>query len=296
MSSVLAPAKVNLTLHILGRRSDGYHELQSLIAFAAVGDRVSVTPAASARLQVRGAFARALAREPAEDNLVWRAAAGFTAAFGGRDYAIDLEKALPVAAGIGGGSADAAAVLRLLAAQSGVAPDDPRLLELAQGLGADVPAALCNRPCLVGGFGEIVQPLHRFPSVSIVLVNPGVGVPTTTVFAGWRETKREPVDAAWRDKVGEATESGSLVQALAGTCNMLEEPACAVAPVIGSVLARLRAYDGCLLARMSGSGATCFGLFGDDRAANAAANQLIMTEPDWWVAATRLTGWPAEAD
>ena len=295
MPSILAPAKVNLTLHILGRRPDGYHELESLIAFADVGDRVTVTPAASAGLQVRGPFASALAHEPASRNLAWRAAAGYDAAFGGGDYAIELEKMLPVAAGIGGGSADAAAILRLLADVRGVMPDEPRLLALAQSLGADVPAALCNRPCLVSGFGEIVSPLPLFPTVAVVLVNPGVAVATGQVFASWRDTAPQPVDAGWRETVGGAQDAATLARALAGTCNMLEAPACAIAPEISAVLARLRDCHGCLLARMSGSGATCFGLFADQNEAKAAADRLLSAHSGWWVAATQLTGWPPNA-
>lgn len=267
-----APAKLNLALHVRHRRPDGYHELETLFAFVEHGDVVRVTPGEADRFTLTGPFAAVLASEG--DNLVTRAAARFRDAFGGGAHAIELEKHLPVASGIGGGSADAAATLRALAALHGVALDDPRLFAIADGLGADVPACLLGRTAMGRGRGEHLTPLDGLAGTPVLLVNPGVGVSTAAVFRGWDGTDRGPIGTG-----------DLLAVALAGR-NDLEPPARAMAPAIESVLDALAAQPGVLLSRMSGSGATCFALFASDAARDGAATALAAR--DWWLAATRL--------
>ncbi len=268
-----ARAKLNLALHVRHRRPDGYHELETLFAFVEYGDTVRVTPAEADSFTMTGPFAGVLAGEG--DNLVTRAAARFRAAFGCGPHAIVLEKNLPVASGIGGGSADAAATLRALAALSGIALEDPRLFAIADGLGSDVPACLLGRTALGRGRGEQLTPLSGLAGVPTLLVNPGVGVSTAAVFKAWDGIDRGPIG------------TGALLSvALAGR-NDLEPPARAIAPAIDAVLAALAAQPGVVLARMSGSGATCFALFDREDARDAAAAAL--DRPGWWVAPTRLT-------
>jgi 4-diphosphocytidyl-2-C-methyl-D-erythritol kinase len=269
-----APAKVNLFLHVLGRRADGYHLLDCLVVFADVGDTLRAEPAEALSLRVEGPFAGALAAEP--DNLVLRAArvlaaaAGFTA--GGR---IVLTKNLPVASGIGGGSADAAAALRLLCRLWRIEPDPGVLAGLAAGLGADVPVCLTGRASRMGGIGERLEPVPTLPACGIALVNPGTALATADVFRGhggaW--SARVELPASWRD-------AGEMAGDLKGQRNDLQPAAIALRPVIGEVLSSLEAAPGCLLARMSGSGATCFGLFADGAAARRAAAGL--QRPGWW--------------
>jgi 4-diphosphocytidyl-2-C-methyl-D-erythritol kinase len=268
----LAPAKVNLALHVTGRRADGYHLLDSLVAFPRVGDRLAAAAAPDLSLAVEGPFAAALA---AGDNLVLAAARLLGP---GRGAALTLEKALPVASGIGGGSADAAAALRLLA----------RLWDLPMpgtaalvGLGADVPACVAGVACRMRGIGERLDPV-ALPGFWLVLANPGVPVATGAVFAGLAGRVGPPLapPPAFAD-----------VRALAGWLaaqrNDLEAPACALAPV-AETLAALGAQPGCLLARMSGSGASCFGLFATVAPAEAAAAALRRARPGWWVAAAEV--------
>ena len=262
-----APAKLNLALHVRARRTDGYHELETLFAFVAFGDVVRVTPADAPGFVITGPFAGALAGEG--DNLVTRAAARFGERFGGGSYAIELEKRLPVASGIGGGSADAAAALRALARLRGVASDDPALFEIAEGLGSDVPACLLGRTAIGRGRGEKLEPVPGRPGTPVLLVNPGVAVSTAAVFARW--------DGVDRGALGHDPLEGR---------NDLEAPAIAVAPVIAQVLAALRAQPGVVLARMSGSGATCFALFDDADACVAAG--AAMARAHWWTAVTEL--------
>nr|WP_315381565.1 4-(cytidine 5'-diphospho)-2-C-methyl-D-erythritol kinase [uncultured Sphingomonas sp.] len=267
-----ARAKLNLALHVRHRRADGYHELETLFAFVEHGDIVRVTPAETDDFTLSGPFAAALAGEG--DNLVTRAAARFRAAIGGGAHAIVLEKHLPVASGIGGGSADAAATLRALATLHGVDFADPRLFAIADALGSDVPACLLGRTALGRGRGEQLAPLEGLAATPTLLVNPGVGVSTAAVFKAWDGVDRGPIGA--RDL---------LAVAKAGR-NDLEPPARAIAPAIDAVLAALAAQPGVLLARMSGSGATCFALFESDAARDAAAAAL--QRPEWWLATTRL--------
>ncbi|MBW4024210.1 MAG: 4-(cytidine 5'-diphospho)-2-C-methyl-D-erythritol kinase [Proteobacteria bacterium] len=278
-----APAKVNLTLRVTGRRDDGYHLLDSLVVFADIGDRLTVAPSEALSLTVGGPFGAALAAE--DDNLVLRAARALAEAAGVAPHgALALTKTLPLASGIGGGSADAAAALRLLARCWGVTLPDPAMRRLALGLGADVPVCLDRRAVRMAGIGEVLSPVPPLPTLGMVLVNPGVACPTPAIFRKRAEMTAgfSPADAvpsgAWADAAGFAA-------ALAASGNDLEAPAIAVAPVIGAVIAAIRAQPGCLLARMSGSGATCFGLFPDSAAAAAAAAGLARTglaRADWW--------------
>jgi 4-diphosphocytidyl-2-C-methyl-D-erythritol kinase len=284
--TVAAPAKLNLYLHVLGRRADGYHLLDSLVAFAGAADLVEVRPARGLSLRIEGPMAPALAGEDPEANLVLRAARLLAGALGRpADAGIVLVKRLPVAAGVGGGSADAAAALQALARLWGVAPDDPLLAALAPRLGADVPVCLAGRAAFFGGIGEELAPAPPLPPAWAVLVNPGVPVPTPAVFAA----RVGPFSAPARFAEAPADCAG-LARLLAARGNDLMPAAVALAPVVETVLERLAASPGCLLARMSGSGATCFGLFADAAAARDAAGRLAAAHPDWWVEAARLIG------
>jgi len=268
-----APAKVNLFLHVLGRRADSYHLLDSLVVFADVGDELRAAQAEGLSLCLEGPFAAGLTRGP--DNLVLRAARSLAAEAGiaprGR---LTLRKNLPVASGIGGGSADAAAALRLLCRLWCVAPDAGVLARLAQGLGADVPVCLAGRASRMGGIGERLEPAPALPACGIALVNPGVAVATADVFRARRGAFSPPAElpARWPDAAVMAAD-------LAKQRNDLEQPAMALQPVIAAVLAALAATPGCLLARMSGSGATCFGLYAS---ADAAARAAAWLQPEWW--------------
>ncbi|WP_323765662.1 4-(cytidine 5'-diphospho)-2-C-methyl-D-erythritol kinase [Marinovum sp.] len=265
-TEAFAPAKINLTLHVTGQRADGYHLLESLVVFADVGDVVRVTPADEMSLCVTGPMASGVPEDAR--NFCWRAAQAF-----GAPVAITLDKRLPAAAGIGGGSSDAAAVLRAMAAAFDRPFDGDALA-----LGADVPVCLLARAARMSGIGEAVEPL-TLPVLHAVLVNPRVEVPTPVVFRGLASKQNPPMAAL--------PAGGELVRWLGDQRNDLEAPALAAAPVIGTVLAALtRAGAG--LARMSGSGATCFGLFADRTAAEAAAHRLQQAQPDWWVTAARL--------
>ena len=277
-----APAKVNLHLHVTGRRADGYHELDSLIVFAGIGDTVTVAPGTGLNLTVEGPFADAV---PAgRDNLVLEAAARLAEAAGiVAGASITLDKRLPVASGIGGGSADAAAALRALAGLWDVAPDADEWDRLALGLGADVPVCLAGRAAFIGGIGERIEAAPPLPPAWLVLANPRVALSTPAVFAERRGDFSPP--ARFQEAPADAARLAAL---LAGRHNDLTAPACRLAPVVGEVLAALAATDGVLLARMSGSGATCFALFADRPAAAAAARVLGAAHPAWWVAAAPL--------
>lgn len=283
-----APAKVNLTLHVLGRRaSDGYHELESLVAFAATGDTLALDPDRPLGLTVEGPTAGPAG--PLDDNLVLRAARRLAAAVPGlRLGAFRLVKRLPVAAGIGGGSSDAAAALRLLARLNGLAPDHPALVEAARATGADVPVCLVTRARMMRGAGEAVGPALALPPLPAVLLNPGVPVETAPVFKALalRPGDRHPGEP--HPGLGVRLDRASLLAALAPARNDLEAPALALAPVIDTALARLRASPGCRLARMSGSGATTFALFDTIPDARAAAEAIAREETGWWVRATVL--------
>ncbi len=276
-----APAKVNLTLRVLGRRADGYHEISSLVAFADCGDRLSLTPGDELTLTVGGP--RAAQAGADADNLVLKAAHALAARISGIVLgAFYLDKELPVAAGLGGGSADAAAALRLLARANGLAADDPRLYEAARATGADVPVCLEPRPRLMSGIGERLSEPLDLPPLHAVLVNPGVALPTKDVFAGWIRDAHPlpPFDLAAVEKTQDREQ---FFQALARQANDLEAAAIRLAPAVGDLLTALRALAGCRLARMSGSGATCFALFDSAAAARSAAEIPSKKYPQWWV-------------
>lgn len=277
-----APAKINLYLHVVGRRDDGYHLLDSLVAFAGIGDRLELRPAAALTLAVDGPTAEGLAAE--QDNIVLRAARSLAAAAGvPGGAAIRLNKRLPVAAGIGGGSADAAAALRGLCALWRLSMPEDELLGLALGLGADVPVCVRGRPTLVGGVGEALSEAPALPPAWLVLVNPRVGVSTPAVFK-----VRDGHFSAPHPLTEAPADAAALAAALERRANDLTAPALRVAPIVGEVLTALDACPGRLLARMSGSGATCFALFADQATAAAAAARLSAAQPGWWIAAAPL--------
>ena len=286
-----APAKINLTLRVLGRRADGYHELESLVAFAGVGDALTFAPGGALTLAVSGPTAQAAGDNA--DNLVLKAARALAERIAGLTLgSFALSKRLPVAAGLGGGSADAAAALRLLARANGVALDDPRLMQAAQATGSDVPVCLDPKPRLMRGVGDVLSAPLDLPRLFTVLVNPGVAVSTRDVFAGLNLASgpasggaSSPAPLVLEGWGGEPT---AFVAALAKERNDLEAPAIELEPAIADVLAVLQALPDCRLARMSGSGATCFGLFPTNAAAAAAARTLRVGYPQWWVRATVL--------
>jgi 4-diphosphocytidyl-2-C-methyl-D-erythritol kinase len=282
----LAPAKVNLTLRVLGRRADGYHELESLVAFARVGDRLDFAPGEALALDVRGPFAAAAGR--LADNLVLTAARSLAGLVDGLGLGrFVLVKELPVAAGLGGGSADAAAALRLLARANRLAPDDPRLTAAARATGADVPVCLDPRARVMGGIGEVLSAPLALPPLPAVLVNPGVPLATKDVFAAFATGAR--ASAAAVDVTPARFKSiDSTLDAFAGGTNDLEPAAIALCPAVAAVRAALAVTPGCRLARMSGSGATCFGLYPSEAAAEVAARALADAHRDWWVRATTL--------
>jgi len=280
-----APAKVNLTLRVLGRRADGYHDIESLVAFADFGDRLTLAPGGPLKLTLGGL--RAAQAGDDADNLVLKAAHALDARIPGIvSGAFHLDKNLPVAAGIGGGSADAGAALRLLARANDLARDDPRLHDAARATGADVPVCLDPRPRLMCGIGEKLSPALALPRLAAVLVNPGTALATKAVFAGWTPGGKPAAPLA----IGTLAtlDREQFLQALANEPNDLEAAAIKLAPVVADVLASLRALAGCRLARMSGSGATCFALFDSAAAAAAAAAALTGKYPQWWVRATML--------
>jgi 4-diphosphocytidyl-2-C-methyl-D-erythritol kinase len=281
-----APAKVNLTLRVIGRRPDGYHELESLVAFARVGDRVDFAPGDGLALDVAGPFAAAAGN--LADNLVLKAARELKrrapALALGR---FALTKELPVAAGLGGGSADAAAALRLIARANALALDDPRLADAARASGADVPVCLDPRARVMRGIGEVLSAPLDLPPLPAVLVNPGVPLATKDVFAAFARLG-PPKAAAAFDGAVSGTSVETALAALARGSNDLEPAAVALCPAVADALAALRATPGCLLSRMSGSGATCFGLYANEPAAAAAAQAIAGGRPAWWVRATTL--------
>ncbi|MBN8631487.1 MAG: 4-(cytidine 5'-diphospho)-2-C-methyl-D-erythritol kinase [Rhodobacterales bacterium] len=272
-----APAKLNLCLHVTGRRADGYHLLDSLVVFADVADRVSATFAKGLTLDVVGPESAGLDAEP--DNLVLRAARSMAI----NDAALVLDKRLPVASGIGGGSADAAAALRVLARLTGKAM--PAAEEILR-LGADVPVCLSGRPARMSGIGEMLAPLPPLPPFWCVLVNPRVAVPTPQVFAGLIRRDSPPLPDLPPTALASArTFAGWLAD---HTRNDLSLPASGVAPILTSVHSALAATPDCLLARMSGSGGTHFGLFASAEAAVLAARSISAIHPRWWMASGRV--------
>lgn len=266
-----APAKLNLALHVRRRRADGYHDLETLFAFAAAGDEISVARGSGeTRLDLTGPYAQLLTADA--DNLVLRAERGFGEAFAiDAPHAITLDKRLPVASGIGGGSADAAATLRALARLHDLA-GDPRLDAIARTLGADVPACLAGNPAFGTGRGDDLVPVSGVGDAPALLVNPGVAVSTAAVFRGWDGVDRGALDPAeWRD-----------------ARNDLQPPAERLAPVIADTVALLAAQPSVNFARMSGSGATCFALFDTPAARDAADRVIAAAQPGWWRLATTI--------
>ncbi|EIM26072.1 4-(cytidine 5'-diphospho)-2-C-methyl-D-erythritol kinase [Microvirga lotononidis] len=278
-----APAKINLTLHVLGRRADGYHELESLVAFAGTGDDLRLEPAADLALEVGGPTA-SLAGNDA-DNLVLKAARLLADHVEGlRLGTFHLTKRLPVAAGIGGGSSDAAAALRLLARLNGLPLSDPALREAARLTGADVPVCLEPKARMMRGVGEELGEPLNLPRLFAVLVNPRVPVETPAVFKALGLQPGQRLPGAEHPIV----ERGSLLDTLKAARNDLEPPALRIQPLIGEALGLLRQTAGCRLARMSGSGATVFGLYVDCAAAAEAAKDIRRARPGWWVKDTLL--------
>ncbi len=278
-----AAAKVNLTLEILGRRGDGYHELDSLVAFASVGDRLELDPDRPSGLTLEGPFAAGIQGTNLLDKTIEVARSAWP---GVRVGALHLVKNLPVAAGLGGGSADAAACLRLLARTNAGLASPPDLPSLARRVGADVPVCLVSRISRMQGLGERVTPWPAIGPIPAVLVNPMVLLATAAVFG---ELAAAPL-APLRPLIGNGLprDRAALIAGIIASRNDLEPPAIRLCPPVAGVLAALRATRGCLLARLSGSGATCFGLYANDETAEAAARQLAQHHRAWWVAPTRL--------
>ncbi len=320
-----APAKVNLTLRVLGKRADGYHDIESLVAFARFGDRLTLRPGARLDLRVSGPTAGETG-EPA-DNLVLRAARALSERIDGLKLGcFALSKRLPAGAGLGGGSADAAAALRLLARVNDMSLDDPRLHDAARATGADVPVCLDPQPRLMRGIGDILSKPLALPKFAVVMVHPRVPLATKDVFAALRQAERSSAQSisSWPGSSRPSTSSlplskdvdarhkvytragqrpdpcaghdedqiqrDDLLDYLAREQNDLEPAAIKRAPVIAEVLAALRSLPGCRLARMSGSGSACFALFESSRAAMAAARTLSAARTDWWIRTSVLGG------
>jgi 4-diphosphocytidyl-2-C-methyl-D-erythritol kinase len=281
---MLARAKINLYLHVVGRRPDGFHLLDSLVVFAETGDEIAVAPGDTLALKIVGPFAGNLAAD--DDNLVLRAARGLRDLGGVRTGdAITLTKNLPVASGIGGGSADAAATLDALAALWKVSPDRTALERLALSLGADVPVCRAGKASFMGGIGEEVVSAGALPAAHLLLVNPGIATPTPAVF----KARQGGFSAAGRwDQPPE--DSQALAAALQTRGNDLTEAAITVTPAIRDVLAAIADTESCLLARLSGSGATCFGIYADAAAAEAARRTVLAANPAWWAVAAPIAG------
>ena len=287
MLSTRAPAKINLSLHVLRRREDGYHELESLVAFAGSGDVLSFEEGPDLSLGVSGPTAQAAGRDA--DNLILKAAQALADRVPGLKLGrFTLVKRLPVAAGIGGGSSDAAAALRLLAEANGLALEDPRVFEAARATGADVPVCLEGKARIMRGIGERLETPITMPPLMALLVNPGVKVETREVFGRMGLKAGEERGLPAHPKLERAGGPDTLLRTLRRSRNDMEDAAGVIAPVIGDVLAVLGAARGCRLARMSGSGATCFGLFESCRAASQAAKVIRRDHPGWWVKATIL--------
>jgi 4-diphosphocytidyl-2-C-methyl-D-erythritol kinase len=281
-----APAKVNLTLQILGKRVDGYHDIESIVVFARVGDRLTLRAGGDLDLRVSGP--KAAHTGAIADNLVLKAARALAARVEGLALGrFTLTKQLPAGAGLGGGSSDAGAALRLLARANGIDIRDPRVLDAARATGADVPVCLDPRPRVMRGIGEVLSEPLDLPTLAAVLVHPGVPVATKSVFealgiAPGKWCKNASLPAL------KVTKREALLALLAVHGNDLEPAAIAVEPVIAEVAAALRALPGCQLARMSGSGSACFGVFPSERAAQAAARAMAQAHPNWWVRASVL--------
>jgi len=281
--AVFAPAKVNLYLHVVGKRADGYHLLDSLAVFPRIGDSLTVEAAGDLSLRLDGPMAAGLQAEP--DNIVLKAARALAAAAGiAPKAALTLTKRLPIASGIGGGSADGAAALRALCALWRLEMSEERLAEIGLAIGADLPVCLRVRPTQMAGIGEILEDAVPLPPVWMLLVNPGVALSTPAVFKARKAgfTEPAPLTQAPRD-------ARDLAEALSRRTNDLMAPALFLAPVIAQVLGAIAAQPGCLLSRMSGSGATCFGLFAVEAEVRSAVRALSQLQLGWWVAAGEVS-------
>ena len=284
--TVLAPAKLNLFLHVIGRRADGYHLIQSLVVFASIGDRISVAPGDDLNLRIDGPFSKELA---GKSNLVLKAANLLI-----RDLQLDhagaqirLEKNLPIAAGIGGGSGDAAAVLHALQVLWNAPLGSDKALKLALELGADVPACYLGQPVLVEGFGEILRPYEDVPEIPLLLVNPGPRVRTPDVFRKFHESASK---YSAEIPVSDLRDSTDFWDLILHSRNDLEPIASSIIPSIEMCLDEISKTDGCRLARMSGSGATCFGLYMNNDSARAAAAVIKSKRPGWWTHSGHIRG------
>ncbi|MCT7373616.1 4-(cytidine 5'-diphospho)-2-C-methyl-D-erythritol kinase [Chelativorans salis] len=277
-----APAKVNLALHVTGRRADGYHLLESLVVFTRYGDQLHAAPAEHDTFSLAGPYGAQVPRDA--DNLVLRARDLLRRHFGvDKPVALTLEKNLPVASGIGGGSSDAAATLHLLARHWHVKAGHRDLAKIALALGADVPMCLAARPLLAHGIGEALEPVRRLPALPLLLVNPGQMLATPDVFAALERRENPPLPP-FQGGGGVA----EIVRWLNSARNDLEAPALMLMPEIGIALKALRS-EGALIVRMSGSGATCFGIFETEGQAQAAEKAIGSRRPEWFVQATITT-------
>ena len=277
---VFAPAKINLTLHVTGQRADGYHLLDSLVVFADLGDVITSEPAEDTSFRITGPAARGVPK--GANNLVLRAEQLMGS---DRGAALTLHKVLPAASGIGGGSSDAAATLRALSEMWGVPVPDADALKA---LGTDVPVCMTGRPARISGVGEYIRPVS-VPNVHLVLVNPNVPLATSQVFDALQQKK----NAAMQTKLPHWQDVSDFCNWLAAQRNDLEPPARTLVPVISAAISQISATSGCLLARMSGSGATCFGLYASATAATAAAIEISDAHDDWWVVSAGL--WQASS-
>ena len=278
-------AKLNLTLEVLGRRADGFHELKSLVAFASLGDEVEFDPPGPLGLTVEGRFAEALGG----DNLIIKAALLASNKVPGLKLGrFRLVKMLPVASGLGGGSADAAAALRLIARANGGALHDATLGELAPQLGSDVSVCLKSRPALISGRGEMVEPVAGFPSCGVLLANPGRPLATEAVYAALGAEPLAPPPRPRSERLDFDDDFEALLAYVTPRSNDLERPAAQLVPEIRDVLAALLALDGVRLVRLSGSGPTCIALFASESDAKRAGARLVAEFPKWWIAASAL--------
>ncbi len=279
----LAAAKVNLDLRITGRRDNGYHELDSLVVFPRIGDGLTFEAASDLSLEIEGPQAGVLQDLPAQENLVFRAAQRLRDTAGIQSgVRICLTKNLPVAAGLGGGSADAAACLSGLVDFWGLQIESAELSSIGLELGADVPVCLAGVPCLLTGIGETIQPLESFPTLWMAVINPGIELSTPKVFQAFDGNFSSPRESSKTDRPDAFASRDALLAALTQSSNDLEGPAIGLVPEIAQCLTELLAAPGCLLARMSGSGASCFGLFASPEEASSSVQRLKRRHPGWW--------------
>lgn len=285
MLTTSAQAKINLYLQITGKRPDGYHYLSSLVAFTEIGDQLTLIPSSELELEITGPMAPQFAAELPQNNLILRAAKALAAICHQKlPVKFKLEKNLPIASGIGGGSADAAAALRLLAQFWQLPAQDPRLTQVAANLGQDIPCCLTSRTCFFKGIGDITIPGPVLPACGVVLVNPLKPLPTPAVYKA-----RKGDFSTLPDYTGTPLTAEALAQDLSLYGNDLTTAAVGLMPEVKDILAAIEASPDCLLARMSGSGATCFGLYSDQTKAQIAAATLQAALPSYWVVASQIT-------